>query len=135
MPQEPYLFRGTLRHNIAFGAPLTADTEYSPDRLQREVVGAAKKANAHDFIQAAGGYETAVGERGATLSGGQRQRIALARAMLRRPSVLLLDEATSALDSESERVVQVRLASTCVWTAWQALMCDPRDGPRAFQPT
>ncbi|KAF0711105.1 Aste57867_5382 [Aphanomyces stellatus] len=99
--QEPVLFRGTIRDNIATG---------KPDATLDDVVDAAKKANAHDFImQFPDGYDTAVGDRGVQVSGGQKQRIAIARAIIRDPAVLLLDEATSALDNESERIVQASL--------------------------
>jgi ABC-type multidrug transport system fused ATPase/permease subunit len=98
VPQEVLLFGGSIRENIAYGRP-NAD-----DHAIRE---AARQANALDFIQQfPEGLDTVVGERGIQLSGGQRQRIAIARAVLRNPTILLLDEATSSLDSESERLVQ-----------------------------
>uniref|UniRef100_A0A0E0KRZ6 Multidrug resistance protein n=1 Tax=Oryza punctata TaxID=4537 RepID=A0A0E0KRZ6_ORYPU len=97
--QEPTLFSGTIRDNIAYGA----EEHVTED----EVARAAAVANAHGFISAMErGYDTRVGERGAQLSGGQRQRIALARAVLKDARILLLDEATSALDAASERLVQ-----------------------------
>ncbi|PUZ47678.1 hypothetical protein GQ55_7G185700 [Panicum hallii var. hallii] len=96
--QEPTLFSGTIRDNIAYG---------EEHATEDEVTSAAKLANAHEFISGMeGGYDARVGERGAQLSGGQRQRIALARAVLKNARVLLLDEATSALDTVSERLVQ-----------------------------
>ncbi|XP_075252634.1 ATP-dependent translocase ABCB1-like isoform X2 [Convolutriloba macropyga] len=99
--QEPVLFGYTIGENIAFGK------EGSQAPTQQEIEHAAKMANAHDFIMAfEKGYDTDVGERGAQLSGGQKQRIAIARALIRDPSILLLDEATSALDTGSEKVVQ-----------------------------
>jgi ATP-binding cassette, subfamily B, bacterial len=98
VPQEPALFATNALENIRYGTP-----EATPE----QVIEAAKKAQAHEFIQALpNGYDTALGERGTALSGGQRQRIAIARAILRDAPILLLDEATSALDSESERDVQ-----------------------------
>ncbi|KAJ8337440.1 hypothetical protein SKAU_G00386600 [Synaphobranchus kaupii] len=99
--QEPVLFGTSVMENIRFGKPEATDAE---------VIDAAKQANAHRFITAfPDGYNTVVGERGATLSGGQKQRIAIARALIKNPSILVLDEATSALDAESERVVQEAL--------------------------
>lgn len=98
VPQEVILFGGSIRENILYG---------KPDAQEDEIIEAAKKANAWDFISSfPEQLDTVVGERGIKLSGGQRQRIAIARAILRNPSVLLLDEATSSLDAESERVVQ-----------------------------
>lgn len=101
VPQEVILFAGTIRENIAFGKPGA-----TPD----EILDAAKKAHALDFINSfTDGFETQVGDRGIQLSGGQKQRIAIARAILKNPTLLILDEATSALDAESERVVQSAL--------------------------
>jgi len=100
--QETVLFHDTVRANIAYGTPGTTE---------EEVMAAAKAAHAHDFItDLPDGYDTVVGERGASLSGGQRQRIAIARAILRDPPILVFDEATSALDAESERLVQEAVA-------------------------
>lgn len=98
VPQEVLLFGGTIRENILYG---------KPDATDDEIIEAAKLSNSWEFIsQFPEGLATIVGERGIKLSGGQRQRIAIARAILRNPSILLLDEATSSLDAESEKVVQ-----------------------------
>jgi ATP-binding cassette, subfamily B, bacterial len=101
VPQDTYLFTGTIRDNIAYGRLGASELE---------IVKAAKDANAHDFImELPQGYDTEIGERGARLSGGQRQRIAIARAVLKDAPVLLLDEATSALDSGTEAAVREAL--------------------------
>ena len=99
--QEPALFSGSVRDNIAYG---------KPDATFEEIVAVAKRAGAHGFITGfKGGYDTIIGERGLRLSGGQKQRVAVARAMLKDAPVLILDEATSALDTKSERAVQAGL--------------------------
>ncbi|MCG9595358.1 ABC transporter ATP-binding protein/permease [Vibrio sp. Isolate25] len=101
VPQQPALFSHNVLHNIRYG---------SPEATDEQVIEAAKKAHAHDFImKLPQGYDSFLGERGVRLSGGQRQRIAIARAILKDPKILLLDEATSALDSESEHHVQQAL--------------------------
>ncbi len=101
VPQEVMLFGGSIKENIEYGKPGATD---------EEIFEAAKKANALEFIEGfPGKFETLVGDRGIQLSGGQKQRIAIARAILKDPSILVLDEATSALDSESERLVQEAL--------------------------
>ncbi|MBK8657721.1 MAG: ABC transporter ATP-binding protein [Bacteroidetes bacterium] len=101
VPQDTILFGGTIRENIAYGKPLATEDE---------IISAARKANALDFIEGfPDKFDTIVGERGVKISGGQKQRIAIARAILRDPKILILDEATSALDSESEKLVKEAL--------------------------
>jgi subfamily B ATP-binding cassette protein MsbA len=101
VPQETMLFGGTIRENILYGRL---------DATEKEMIEAARAANAHEFIMGfPKQYESIVGERGMNLSGGQRQRIAIARAILKNPRILLLDEATSSLDNESEELVQEAL--------------------------
>jgi len=96
--QEPYLFYGTVKENIAYG---------HPDATDEDVEAAAKAAGAHEFVvDLKDGYETKVGERGVKLSGGQRQRVSIARAVLKDPDILILDEATSHVDNETEAVIQ-----------------------------
>lgn len=96
--QDTFLFHDTIRENIRYGRL---------DATEEEVIAAAKKAHAHDFIlQQEGGYDTVVGDAGCNLSGGQKQRLSIARAVLRNAPILLLDEATSALDTETEKIIQ-----------------------------
>jgi ABC-type multidrug transport system fused ATPase/permease subunit len=106
VPQEVMLFGGTIRENIAYGKPGASD---------EEIIEAAQKANAWDFIDSfPEKLDTVVGERGVKLSGGQRQRVAIARAILKDPAILILDEATSSLDAESEKLVQDALNTLMV---------------------
>jgi subfamily B ATP-binding cassette protein MsbA len=103
--QDVFLFRATIRENIAFGRPGASEAD---------IVAAAKAAQAHDFISCfPKGYDTMVGERGLGLSGGERQRIAIARALIKDAPLILLDEATASLDSESEHYVQKAIAELC----------------------
>jgi ATP-binding cassette subfamily B protein len=96
--QDVYLFAGTIADNIRYG---------KPEACQAEIIEAAKKANAHEFIIALpAGYETNIGQRGVKLSGGQKQRLSIARVFLKNPPIIILDEATSALDNESEKAVR-----------------------------
>jgi ATP-binding cassette, subfamily B, bacterial MsbA len=106
VPQDPALFSGTIRENIAYARP---------GATLPEIEAAARAGHAHEFIERLPqGYDTVVGERGIKLSGGQRQRIAIARAILKNPSVLILDEATSNLDTESERLIEDALGKLLV---------------------
>lgn len=101
VPQDVFLFGGSIRENIIYG---------KPDASEEEIIEAAKQANAWEYIEKfPEGLDTIVGERGVQLSGGQRQRVAIARAVLKNPKILILDEATSALDAESENLVQAAL--------------------------
>jgi len=111
--QETFLFNDTVAHNIAYG---------KPDATSDEIITAARRAHAHDFIsQMPQQYDTMTGDLGVKLSGGQRQRLAIARAILKNPPILLLDEATSALDTESERAVQAALDDLMWGTNQRAL--------------
>ncbi len=104
--QDPALFSGTIRENIAYGRP---------DATEAEIIAAAQRAHAHTFISGLpGGYDAEIGERGVKLSGGQKQRIAVARVLLKDAPILVLDEATSSLDSKAERQVQEGLEELMV---------------------
>ena len=106
VPQDPALFSGTIRENIAYARPGAS---------MEDVEAAARAAHAHEFVERLPDrYETVVGERGIKLSGGQRQRVAIARAILKDPVILILDEATSSLDTESERLIEDALARLLV---------------------
>lgn len=101
VPQDTVLFNDSIYYNIAYGRP---------EATREEVIGAAKAAHIHDFIESLpDGYDSAVGERGLKLSGGEKQRVAIARTLLKRPSILIFDEATSALDSRTEKRIQAEL--------------------------
>jgi ATP-binding cassette subfamily B protein len=101
VPQDTVLFNDTIYYNIQYGRP---------DATREDVIGAAKAAHIHDFIESLPDkYQARVGERGLKLSGGEKQRVAIARALLKNPSILIFDEATSALDSETEKSIQAEL--------------------------
>jgi len=106
VPQEPQIFSGTVRDNIAYGAP---------DTTEERIMEVAQDAECHDFIMKLPvKYETTIGEKGQTLSGGQRQRLSIARALMTQPQVLLLDDCTSALDADTERRLQETLSRLLV---------------------
>jgi ATP-binding cassette subfamily B protein len=101
VPQDTVLFNDTILYNIRYGRPGASEAE---------VIGAARAAHIHEFIESLPlKYDTAVGERGLKLSGGEKQRVAIARALLKNPPILIFDEATSALDSKAERAIQAEL--------------------------
>ena len=101
--QEPFLFPGTIRDNIAYA---------NPDASTEDVIRAAKAANCHNFLlKFPDGYDTQVGERGQRLSGGERQRISIARAILHDPKILILDEATASVDTETEKQIQEAISN------------------------
>ena len=102
VPQDTVLFNDSIYYNIAYG---------KPEATREEVVAAARAAHVHDFIASLPqGYDTGVGERGLKLSGGEKQRVAIARTLLKNPTILVFDEATSALDTRTEKVIQAELA-------------------------
>jgi subfamily B ATP-binding cassette protein MsbA len=104
VPQDPALFSGSVRENIAYARP------DAPAPTLEELIAAARAAHALEFIERLpNGWDTKIGERGIKLSGGQRQRIAIARVFLRDPAVVVLDEATSSLDTESERLIEAAM--------------------------
>ncbi len=106
VPQDPALFSGSVRENIAYARSITD----GPPPSEEDIIGAARAAHAFEFIERLPrGFETTIGERGIKLSGGQRQRIAIARVFLRNPAVVVLDEATSSLDAESERLIEAAM--------------------------
>jgi ATP-binding cassette subfamily B protein len=101
VPQDTVLFNDTIEYNIAYG---------KPGASKEEIIAAAKSAYIHDFIESLpDGYASMVGERGLKLSGGEKQRVAIARTLLKNPSILIFDEATSALDSRAEQAIQAQL--------------------------
>ncbi len=103
--QDVYLFSGTIKENIAYG---------KPNSDHKDIISAAKKANAHEFImKLPNAYDTDIGQRGVKLSGGQKQRLSIARVFLKNPPILIFDEATSSLDNESEKAVQSSLEQLC----------------------
>ncbi len=124
--QESYLFPGSIKDNIAYGRP---------EASLEEVIGAAKAANAHDFIVSfPDGYDSYVGERGQRLSGGERQRIAIARAILHNPKILVLDEATASVDTETERMIQEALERLIDGRVTVSAHCPPSLNPPQRRP-